>query len=91
MDDFDDLAFSLDAPTPLVPHTAAGRLFSSVRRMKAEKEQALPVNRRTGFVVEATTGKPANALTEAEWDDLYETLCRRLKHEYPDLHQRLFP
>lgn len=84
MDDFDDQA-------SLMPHTAAGRLFSTVRRMKAEKEQALPVNRRTGGVVDATTGKPANELTEAEWDELYEALCRRLKHEYPDLHQRLFP
>lgn len=40
MDDIEQVLRSLNEKYPLVPHTDAGRLFSTVRRMKAEKEAA---------------------------------------------------
>ena len=42
---------TLDEKYPLVPYTHAGRLFSTVRRMKAEKEMGIPIEHRTGFAI----------------------------------------
>jgi hypothetical protein len=53
---------SLDKEYPLVLDTEAGRSFSAVRRMKAEKEIAIPINLRTGFAVSVKTGKAANEI-----------------------------
>jgi len=90
MDETDNLARIANDESPLVPHTAAGRLFSAVRRMKAEKELDIPVNHRTAFVLSTERGRPANQLALCHWEELYSALCDRLKRECPELHQRLF-
>jgi hypothetical protein len=80
----------LDERYPLVLHTEAGRSFSAVRRMKAEREIGLPVNLRSGFAVSVKTGKAASEMTDDGWEELYNSLCERLKGDYPDLYQTLF-
>jgi hypothetical protein len=75
---------------PLVLHTDAGRSFSTVRRMKAEKKMGIPINLRTGFAISVKTGKAANAMTEDEWEEFYNALSERLKGDYPDLYKSLF-
>ena len=89
MDEIEELVRSLEEEYPLVPHTGAGRLFSTVRRMKAEKELGIPISRRTGFAVCVKEGKPANELKETEWEEFYSTLCSELKRDYPELHKQL--
>jgi hypothetical protein len=91
MNDIDELLRSLDKEFPLVPHTGAGRLLSTVRRMKAEKELGVPINRRTGFAISVKKGKPANELQECKWEEFYLSLCDQLKRDYPDLYKQLFP
>ena len=91
MDDIDEKVRYLDEHAPLVPHTNAGRLFSTVRRMKAEKELAIPISRRTGFVIAVKSGKNANKLTEDEWEELFEALSSQLKRDYPSLYEQVFP
>ena len=59
---------------PLVPHTDAGRTFSMVRRMNAEKKIGIPINLRTGFAISTTNGKAANRMTEDEWEEFYDDL-----------------
>ncbi len=76
---------------PLVPHTNAGRLSSTVRRMKAEKEMGIPIHFRTGFAISVATGKAANQMTEAEWETFYQRLCEQLERDYPHLHKAIFP
>ena len=51
MADIEDLMRSLDQDCPLIPHTNAGRLFSAVRRMSAEKRLGIPIACRTAFVI----------------------------------------
>ena len=75
---------------PLVIHTNAGRLFSAVRRMKAEKELGVPINRRSGFACSANTGKHANEMDEQEWEKFYKSLSEELEKSSPDLYERLF-
>lgn len=91
MDDIERLMRSLDEEFPLVSHTGAGRLFSTVRRMKAEKELGIPTTRRTAFAISVDKGKPANELEEPEWEEFYSALCDQLKRDYPELHKQLFP
>ena len=81
----------LDKEYPLIPHTGAGRLFSTVRRMKAEKELGVPVVRRTGFAISVKTGKRANQMTEQEWETFYQDLSEQLRREFPELYTRIFP
>ncbi len=69
----------LDKEFPLVPQTRMGQLTSAVRRMKAEKELEIPVNRRTGFAMSVRLKKGANEMTEAEWETFYEELCEELE------------
>jgi hypothetical protein len=64
MDDIDKTLRLLKEQFPLVVH-GAGMLFSTVRRMKAEKEHGIPINRRTGFAISVKKGKPANELGAA--------------------------
>ena len=80
----------LNKEYPLVPHTNAGRLFSTVRRMKAEKETGIPINYRSGFAISVKTGKSANKMTEQEWENFYKDLSEALKRDYPELYIRLF-
>jgi hypothetical protein len=75
---------------PLAPYTDASRVFSMVRRMKAEKKIRIPTNLRSGFAISTKTGKAANAMTEGEWEEFYDALSGYLKLEYPDLYKHLF-
>jgi len=89
--DIENTLRELDEKYPLVPHTNAGRLFSTVRRMKAEKEMGLPIEHRTGFAICVRTGKAANEMNRREWERFYRRLCDSLKRQYPELHSKLFP
>ncbi len=62
----------LNKEYPLVRHTNAGRLFSTVRRMKAEKEIGIPINYRSGFAISVKTGKAADKMSEWEWGNFYK-------------------
>ncbi|MGA9709254.1 MAG: hypothetical protein WBQ87_16320 [Candidatus Sulfotelmatobacter sp.] len=75
---------------PLVLHTDAGRTFSTVRRMKAEKKMGIPISLRSGFAISTKSGKAANAMREDEWEEFYNALSRHLRRDYPDLYERLF-
>jgi hypothetical protein len=81
----------IDKEFPLVPHTGAGRLSSSVRRMKAEKEMHIPINLRSGFAISAKTGKAADKMTEQEWEAFYKDMCEQLRRDYPELYLNVFP
>lgn len=70
---------------PLILHTDAGRTFSMVRRMKAEKKMGIPISLRSGFAISTENGKAANAMTEDEWEEFYKALSKHLRHDYPDL------
>lgn len=75
---------------PLVLHTDAGRLFSTVRRMKAERKMGIPIFLRTGFAISTKNGKAANAMTKDEWEEFYNALSERLRGDYPELYESLF-
>ena len=75
---------------PLVSYTDAGRTFSMVRRMKAEKKMRVPISLRSGFAISTKNGKAANAMTEDEWEEFYDALSEYLRRDYPDLYARLF-
>ena len=75
---------------PLVLHTDAGRAFSMVRRMKAEKKMGIPINLRSGFAISTKNGKAANAMTVDEWEEFYSALSDQLKGDYPNLYESLF-
>lgn len=76
---------------PLIPHVRASRLYSTVRRMKVEKEMDIPINLRAGFVISVKTSKRANEMTNKEWEDFYGDLCEELKRDYPEMHVQMFP
>lgn len=80
----------LEVRYPLADHTGVGRLYTTVRRMKAEKEWCLPIHLRIGSVNSVETGKAANEMNEAEWEAFYLALCGQLKRDYPELYERLF-
>ena len=80
----------LDEEYPLVLHTDAGRSFSTVRRMNAEKKMGIPIYLRTGFAISVKTGKAANEMTEDEWEEFYNSLSERLNRDYPELYKSLF-
>ena len=81
----------LEEEYPLVLHTDAGRTFSMVRRMQAEKKMGIPVHLRSGFAISVETGKAANEMTDDEWEAFYVSLIEHLSSDYPDLFRRLFP
>lgn len=76
---------------PLIPHTNAGRLYSTVRKMKAEQEMNIPINLRSGFAISVATGKAANQMNQNEWQDFFLALSKQLKSDYPNLYQQIFP
>jgi hypothetical protein len=80
----------LDKENPLVLHTDAGRTFSMVRRMKAEKKMGVPISLRSGFAISTANGKAANAMTEDEWEEFYDALSKHLRRNYPGLYALLF-
>lgn len=70
----------------LIPHTRSSRLFSSVRRMKAEKEHNIPIRLRNAFVYSTQT-----MTAEQVWEKFYSDSCSELKTDYPELYNKLFP
>lgn len=74
----------------LIPHTRSSRLYSTVRRMKAEKELSVPIDRRAGFVISTKTSHRASEMDVEEWEAFYTSLCNEMKTEYPDIYQKLF-
>jgi hypothetical protein len=81
----------LDKKDPVTPHTHAGRMYTTVRRMKAEKELEVPIKFRSGSAISVKTGKPANKMTKKEWEEFYRILSEWLKEEYPERYSILFP
>ena len=75
---------------PLVLHTDAGRTFSMVRRMKAEKRMRIPISLRSGFAISTKNGKAANAMTEDEWEEFYNTVSNHLRRDYPTCTRSCF-
>jgi hypothetical protein len=75
---------------PLIPHTNAGRMFSMVRRMKAEKEMKIPQEFRSGFAISVKTGKHTNEMTAEEWKEFYASMVSSLKEQYPELYEQIF-
>ena len=68
----------------------AGALYTTVRRMKAEKELGLPLIWRKGSAISVKTGKRGNEMNELEWNKFYYDLCENLKRDYPPLYDNLF-
>jgi hypothetical protein len=87
----DDEIAKLDKEFPLRAFTGRSMLYSMVRRMKAEKERNIPIERRTDFAVSVKSGKAAHKMTRREWESFYKTLSERLKTDYPDSYLDLFP
>jgi hypothetical protein len=81
----------LEVRYPLTIHTGAGRLYTTVRRMKAEKEWGLPIHLRIGGAISVASGKAANQMSEAEWEAFYQAMCGQLRRDYPELYKQLFP
>jgi hypothetical protein len=75
---------------PLILHTDAGRTFSMVRRMKAEKKMGIPISLRSGFAISTANGKAANEMTEGEWEEFYDVLSKHLRRNYPGLYALVF-
>ncbi|GEM_PF-2984251 len=86
-----ELLEKLNKEYPLTLHTGAGRLFTTVRRMKAEKEFSLPIDLRSGFAISVETGKAANKMGGQEWESFFKDLSEQLERDYPELYQQLFP
>jgi hypothetical protein len=74
---------------PLVLHTDAGRTFSMVRRMKAEKGMGVPINLRSDFAVSTANRMSANAMTETELEEFYNALSEHLSRDYSVLYDIL--
>jgi transposase InsO family protein len=75
---------------PLILHTDAGRTFSMVRRMKAEKKMGIPISLRSGFAISTANGKAANEMTEGEWEEFYDALSKHLRRNCPGLYALVF-
>jgi hypothetical protein len=88
---YNELLAMLQEKYPFLPYTRASRLFSLVRRMKAEKEYDIPISLRSGFAVSVELNKHAHEMTEQEWENFYNQFCEQLKRDYPRLYNRLFP
>ena len=91
MKDSEELIRRLRKEYPIIPHTNAGRLSSTVRRMKAEKQQAIPINRRTGFAISTSSDQSASEMDEETWEKFYQGLCEELRQQYPELFESIFP
>lgn len=76
---------------PLTRHTAIGMLYTTVRRMSAEKEFNIPISWRIGFAKSVRTGKSGNEMNESEWYNFYNQLCENLKRDNPTVYEMLFP
>ena len=80
---------ALETKFPLIPYTEAGRTFSMVRRMAAEKNTGVPVWLRSDFAISTTTGKPTNEMDDSEWEQFYADLSAKLKQDHPTLFDQV--
>ena len=85
-----ELLKKLNEEFPLTKHTGVGMLYTTVRRMKAEKELNIPIAWRIGSAISVETGKRGNEMNEQEWNKFYKDLCENLKRDYPSMYDRLF-
>lgn len=90
-DSYQELLAKLHAEYPLTIHTGAGRIYTTVRRMKAEKEWGIPIHLRSGFAISVNSGKAANNMAQEEWEKFFQALCDELHRVYPELYRGLFP
>jgi hypothetical protein len=81
----------LEKDFKIVTFTGRSCLVTSVKRMKAEKEMNIPISLRTGCPLSLKYGRPANELTEQEWEDYYGIMCEELKKLYPENYAYVFP
>ena len=81
----------IDKDFPFVLHTGVGRLSSTVRRMKAQKEMDIPISYRSGNAISAELGKKGDEMTEEQWEHFYQGMCGDLKRDYPDYYLHIFP
>jgi hypothetical protein len=88
MSTIDEKVAKIAKDHPLVKQTGAGRLFSLVKRMKAEQEMNIPVHRRTTAMLATSGAKKATVITAHEWEQLYSKMTHQLKREYPELAAR---
>jgi len=86
----EEILTKLNKEFPLARHTGIGMLFTTVRRMKAEKELDIPLTWRTGFAISVESGKRGYEMNEEEWNKFYHDLCENLKRDYPDMYNRVF-
>ena len=80
----------LDKKYPIITHTNASRLFTTIRRMRIEKELNLPINIRSGCVISTKIDKSANSMNEQEWESFFNNLSKQLNKDYPELYQKIF-
>ena len=86
----DEMLNKLNKTYPLTGHTSVGRLYTTVRRMKAEKELNTPISWRIGSAISVETRKRGNEMNELEWNKFYTDLCENLKRDYPSMYDGLF-
>lgn len=70
---------------PFARHTNAGRMFSTERRMKAERELGLPVARRSGFAISVASSRDTSELEKVVWDGFHKANCHDLAKSYPEM------
>lgn len=75
---------------PVVTYIPRAALFTSVQRMKAERELGIPVEYRSGVAISVKFGKAANELAEQQWEEFFQTLSNSLRQKYPEMYERLF-
>jgi hypothetical protein len=90
MDDLEAKLKLLDEKYSLIPFTDSSRVYSTVRRMKMEKELGIPIEYRGRSAISVASGKRTNEMAEQEWEDFFAAMSNSLKR-YPSLYARLFP
>jgi hypothetical protein len=70
--------------------TRRSSYFTTVRRMKAEKERGIPISQRSSVSTSAQNGKSVGDMSEIEWEEFYGALCNVLKEDYPEQYNELF-
>jgi hypothetical protein len=73
-----------------VGFTEASRLFTTVKRMKYDREHAIPSSERDTHAISVETGKSSREMTDEEADVWYLQLCAELLSKYPHLYQSIF-
>jgi len=75
---------------PVRVRTELAGLVTAVRRMKAERDFEVPVNRRTVVEFSGERVKQEKATSKEEWDGFFANLSAELLLNYPEHWERLF-